>query len=170
MHLTPLFLALIMYIAAIKIISAIETIAMISSVIIYYFLTFCERLYSAFNWLFFLIIKNTKMPTIAAVIAQPSIGIQVDVKFAPVNNVPKKYVTKPTVKPTANCKPMPAKSHFLSLISAFIAPIAAKHGGEKRLNIKNASAATLVIPIMAATSAAPLSKTKSSTLIKFVMP
>ena len=40
---------------------------------------------------------------------------------------------------------MPVKSHFLLLISAFIAPIAAKQGGEKRLSIRNARAAAGVI-------------------------
>ena len=44
--------------------------------------------------------------------------------------------TDPTVNPTENCNPIPAHNHFLLLISEFIAPIAAKQGGENKLNIK----------------------------------
>ena len=66
---------------------------------------------------------------------------------------------------------MPAKSHFLLLSSAFIAPMAAKQGGEKRLNIKNARAATRVIPKVAATvSALPAFIASSSRLKRLEMP
>lgn len=66
-------------------------------------------------------------------------------------SVPIWYTKNAIVKPVANYRPMPPNSHFLLLISEFIAPIAAKQGGVYRLNIRYARAATFVRPIMVAT-------------------
>ena len=49
--------------------------------------------------------------------------------------------------------PIAPRSHFVLFSSARIAPIAAKQGGEKRLNIIYAITAPPVTPIMPATSA-----------------
>ena len=118
----------------------------------------------------FFIIRQVTIATIITTISQPKLGIQKEPKFPPTKSVPIKYTKKERVNPTANCNAMPAQNHLLFLISAFIAPIAAKHGGVNKLNIKNASAATFVIANIAATSLAPLSKISSATLIKLVTP
>ena len=87
-------------------------------------------------------IKIVKMIANKQTIDHPKIGIQAEPKLPPVNKVPKKNTKNATTKPTANCNPIPDQNHFLLLISEFIAPIAAKHGGVNKLNIKYASAAT----------------------------
>ena len=75
---------------------------------------------------------------------------------------PKKNTKNEIQYPIENCNPIPANSHFLSFISEFIAPIAAKQGGVNKLNIKYASPATFVSHIIIATSVSPVCKTKSS--------
>ena len=67
-------------------------------------------------------------------------------------------------------KPIEPNNHRFEFISAFIAPIAAKHGGVKRLNTRYAKAATLVMPMIDEISPAPETTFKASTSMKLVMP